>query len=73
MNTNTNPKIIKDHSIYGFSKKLRLPNEENETMIGIAAQCIAQIKELNEAKISNVLFFTFIINKFIRVIPFFGY
>ena len=44
----------------GFSKKCKLLKEENERTIGMAAQCIAQIRELESAMRSMVLFFIFI-------------
>jgi hypothetical protein len=52
------------HSIYGFSKKCKLLNDENESTMGMAAQCIAQIRELIDATISKVLLFIFILDGF---------
>jgi len=55
--------------MYGFSKKCKLVSDENESTIGMAAQCMAHNRELVNAIISMVLFFILISFFLFRTLP----
>ena len=70
--TKTRARPINIISIIGFAKKCILLNVVRESTIGAATQCKAQIRELDRAMMSNVLFLVFIFWFLVYTFYFYG-